>query len=95
MAGILCIFASIVWAGAACATLVLKKRPGAADFSSPDAHATAVPADGSTPTAEQAVRKTLGPDGSLTTVHTTTITNPDGSKTVTETTDVTPPSEWR
>jgi hypothetical protein len=87
------IFASLLWAGAACTTLVLQKRPEA-DFNSPApvvaAQEAAVPA-APTPGAEEVVTKNMSPDGTLTTTYTTTITNPDGSKTVTETTEVTPP----
>jgi hypothetical protein len=90
-AGIVCIFASILWAGSAYTTLALQKRPEAV-FSSPApviaGHEVAVLA---TPTPEEVVTKTVSPDGTLTTTYTTTITNPDGSKTVSETTEVTPP----
>jgi hypothetical protein len=83
-AGIMCIVASLLWAGAGCATINLQTRLEP-PFNSPAA--TGIPV---TPTAAEVTTKTLGPDGTLTTTHTTTITNPDGSKTVSETTEVTP-----
>jgi hypothetical protein len=85
-AGILCIIASILWAGAGCTTLALKKRPDPV-FNAParvnEGHATAIPV---TPIAAEVTTKTMSPDGTLTTTHTTTITNPDGSKSVSVTT---------
>jgi hypothetical protein len=85
-AGILCIIASILWVGAGCTTLALKKRPEPV-LNSPalvnEGIATAIPV---TPTAAEVTTKTLSPDGTITTTHTTTITNPDGSKNVSETT---------
>jgi hypothetical protein len=83
-AGILCIVASFLWAGAGAATINLQRRPEPS-VNSPGA--TAIPF---TPTASTVTTKTLGPDGTLTTTHTTTTANPDGSKTVSETTEVTP-----
>jgi hypothetical protein len=93
-AGILCIVASILWAGAGCAVLALQEKPEPVYNSSARVstrvkagEATAIPV---TPTAGEVTSKTLSPDGTLTTTHTITIANPDGSMTVSETTVVTP-----
>jgi hypothetical protein len=87
-AGIMCIFASILWAISGCTTLALEETelpaPAIAFQMADIIPATTTPEEVETET------NTLSPDGTLTKIHTTTITNPDGSKTVTETTEVTP-----
>jgi hypothetical protein len=96
-AGILCIFASILWCISGFATLALQKKPDPfsnapvpviSEIAVPTAAAAA--AMEATAVGQQVETKSVSPDGTLTTVHTTTITNADGSKTVTETTEVTP-----
>jgi hypothetical protein len=85
--GIACIFAFLLWIGAGCTTLALQTR-----LEPSTVPAAATPADSGTEEKVEKETKTLGPDGTLTTTHTTSITNPDGSKTVAETTEVTPAS---
>jgi hypothetical protein len=90
-AGILCIVASVLWAGAGCATLASHKKPepvlnSSARVKAGEATAILVPR-----TAGEVASTTLSPDGTLTTTHTTTIANLDGSMTVSsEFTAVTP-----
>jgi hypothetical protein len=89
-AGILCITASILWAGAGCATLASQEKLEAVLNSLARVKAGEATAVLVARTAGEVTSMTLSPDGTLTTTHTTTIANPDGSMTVSETTVVTP-----